>query len=126
MSNLLRFAVLGIALLATPSRSEAATLPFAGELSIDARLPSETPQFALSGFGGFEANPGGGLHLTQGVVPGGAVAGSRVVQPVTDPQIFPIAGFQMTASNATGGFVEQPGGALGGTMPLHGVWKVCL
>jgi hypothetical protein len=46
--------------------------------------------------------------------------------PVTDPNLFPIIGFQFTASNGAGAFSDDGDQGLGGVMPIQGSMKVCL
>jgi hypothetical protein len=48
-----------------------------------------------------------------------------MVQPITDPGAFPIAGVELTVHNGPGNFADG-GGTLGGVMPLPGVAKLCL
>lgn len=105
---------LWIALAAAPAWS--AALPFTGTLSLQIG-----PYGVGVGGEGVAEVPAFG-HLTALGIPAGAFATQGLVVDITETAAFPIAGLQVTGSNATGEFAN-PGG---GIMPLAGSVRVCL
>jgi len=108
--------------------ASAATLPFIGQLSLTFHFAGQPlPSATLFGLGSADVNPLGGTHLTQASVSPGIFAGAVADRvPVTDPDVFPIAGFQLTATNGAGVVALGTNGRLSSPLPLQGVMKVCL
>lgn len=81
---------------------------------------------ALPARGLASVNGSAGLgHLRELDLQAGAFATTALVLPVTDPGVFPVAGLQITASNAAGRLHGNGGAGFGGIMPLNGQTKVC-
>jgi len=78
-----------------------------------------------SGTAAVNRSGAGGRLAALGVVGSEFAIASHLV-PVTDPDVFPIAGVQFTAGNDAGDFSGAGGDAFGGVMPIHGVMKLCL
>ncbi len=112
--------VLVVAVLVVgPPAARAATLPFTGSLSI---LLGDFG-VGIPGSGIATLNGSGGLgHLDSIAIPAGAFSAERLVVPITTSVAFPVAGIQLTASNAAGTFAKPDPGSIG----LFGVAKVCL
>jgi hypothetical protein len=109
----------GVALLGTTGAARAGTVPFTATLSFEV---VGVPPIVASGAGVATINgSGGGPHIGTLSLPAGAIATTGLVQPITDPVVFPIAGLRLTAANGAGNFVGS-----GGAMPILGVAKVCL
>ena len=125
LRRLERLILLGALLLGASARS--AALPFAGELSIELHGPAFTVLLAEPASGAVEVSASG-VHLTGASLAAGAFPATPLLQSITYPfsSVFPIQGVALSASNGPGMFAEAAGGALGGTMPLHGVLKFCL
>jgi hypothetical protein len=115
-------AALAALLLSAPAH--AGVLPFTGTLQVD--IGSATVSW--QGAGSAVVNGSGvlGGPIVALSVPRGAFVVTGLTTPVTDPGVFPIAGLQVTASNATGDFAETAMGTVRGVMPIDGVSKVCL
>jgi hypothetical protein len=117
----------GALLVSLATRAAAETLGFTGELAITSAIATGPNQVALPG-APIASLTAAGMHLTQGAMGCVPAAGPSAV-PVTDPNIFPIAGLQLTAGLARGALTERtdlPGDPLRGTWPLHGAYKVCI
>lgn len=114
-------AFVAIALVAP---AHAGVLPFTGTLRVD--IGSATVSW--SGAGSAVVNGAGALGgpIVALSVPRGAFVVTGLTTPVTDPAVFPIAGLQVTASNATGDFAQTGMGTVRGVMPIDGFSKVCL
>ncbi len=68
---------------------------------------------------------GGGGHLaTLSFGTADAFAG-KTAQVVTDPAAFPIISSVLAVENGAGRLTRPGGGALGGALPLHGVYRLC-
>jgi hypothetical protein len=120
-----RLAVAISLVLAIALPAPAAVLPFTGELSFS--VSYATAPASVPGLGSLTVNPiAGGVHLTHASIPAGVFASTRVVAPVTDPLVYPIAGFLLSVSNPSGVLASGGAGALGGAIPLQGVMKVCM
>jgi hypothetical protein len=101
------------------AQAQAATLPFAGALSIS--LAGLAPLTALGAGNATVTTTGNHINtLNISASPFNAVG---VLVPVTDPAAAPIKGIQATLHNAAGAF---SGATLGGAMAVNGVTKVCL
>jgi hypothetical protein len=121
-------AIVAASLLAQSS-AFAATLPFIGQLGTTMHVTNAgaLPAPTIAGPGVADVNPLGGVHLTQASLAGGVFAGAAPGHvPVTDPNVFPIAGLQLSATNAAGLVAAPATGPLAGTIPLQGLMKVCL
>ena len=108
------------------SRTSAAAtqFPFSGVLSISI---AGLPPVLVPGAGVATLNPNtNGLHLQSALLPAGAFARTGFSASVSAASAFPIAGVQVTAANASGVLARDGSGALGGTMAIAGVAKVCL
>jgi hypothetical protein len=64
--------------------------------------------------------------LTALSLPGSTWSTTGLVDPVTDPGAFPVAGLQVTAHAAGGALAGVAGAGFGGVLPLNGAAKVCL
>jgi hypothetical protein len=115
--------VAGVVLLAFLARgAQAGPLGFTGTLSLlefpfswaIADLPIDVP-------GAGTATVAAGLHLSSLQIPAGVFVGATSQTPPS--LVFPISEEQVSLSNMAGNF---SGGTLGGAMPLHGFWKMCL
>jgi hypothetical protein len=124
MRKLLGVLAAGLIAFGAVGQAQAAVLGFTGGLGI--QLATLAP-VVIPGAGSAVINGSGGTgHLTSLGVPASPFAISGFVLPVTDPGVFPIAGVQVTAHNATGAFGGFGGGGFGGPMPINGTAKVCL
>jgi hypothetical protein len=117
----LALAALAWVLLA-PATASAAALPFRATLEF---AFSTLAPIVVTGTGtAVSDGPIGGAFQSL-AIPAGAVATAGIVVPVTDPGAAPIQGVVLSASNPAATF-DRSSGALGGTMPLQGILKVCL
>jgi hypothetical protein len=125
MSSNPRLSACAIALAAVVCASNAASaasMPFTGTLSIQIPGSPPMPATTVAGAGTAVVNGSdGGGHLNTLALPASAFDATHVVQPVTDPIAYPVAGFQLTVAN-------QAGTVMGGSgpIPLAGTFKVCL
>jgi hypothetical protein len=104
--------------------SHAATRSVTGTLAI--RIATLDP-VVIPGFGTVIVNGSNGPgHLTSLDVPASPFATTGFVLPFTDPVVAPFRALQLDAHNGTGAFAGFGGAGFGGTMPIHGVAKVCL
>ena len=124
MRKLLGVLAAGFLAMSVAGQAQAAALGFTGAfgLQLATLAPVLIPGAGTAIVNGSSA-PG---HLTGLAVPASPFAISGFVLPVTDPAVFPIAGVQVTAHNASGAFGGVGGGGFGGTMSINGVSKVCL
>ncbi len=113
--------VAAAAILIAASGAQAAALPFTASLAI--QIATLAPQLIYGAGTAIANGSAGGTHINSLALAGSTFAISGGVLPFTDPEVFPIAGLQLTAHNAAGNFA---GGTLGGVMPLLGFAKVCL
>jgi len=124
MRKLLGVLAAGFLAAGVAGQAHAISLGFTGSVAVS--LAGLAP-IALPGAGTAVVNGSGpGGHLTGLAIPASPFAVTGFVLPVTDPAAFPIAGVQVTAHNAAGGFGGVGGGGFGGVMPINGVSKVCL
>jgi len=107
--------------LAIPLRASA--LAYQGELSIS--IGTLAP-IEIRGSGDGVVTTRDGAHLASLGLDAGIFATAHLVVPVTDPAAAPIGGLQATLSNGAASFAETAGSRFGGSMPLHGIVKVCL
>jgi hypothetical protein len=121
MSGKLAFA---LAVLLAAGAAPAAQVPFEAALTVQI---ATLPPLVFTGTGlGTVNGSGGGAHLGALQVPAGVAGTAGYLVPVTDPAALPIMGVQLTAANGAGAFAPTGMGALGGSMPILGVTKVCL
>lgn len=116
------FVVFSGVALAAPAH--AGVLPFTGTLQVE--IGSVTVSWPGAGSAVVNGAAALGGPIAALSVPRGAFVVTGLTTPVTDPSVFPIAGLQVTASNATGDFAETAMGKVRGVMPIDGVSKVCL
>jgi hypothetical protein len=108
------------ALVLSSASAQGGAAGFSGTLGLQI---ATVPPAIVAGSGVAAVNgSGGGGHLAALALPAGAFATSGLVIPITDPQVSPIKGIQLTLSNGAGSFA---GGPVGGVMPLAGFAKVC-
>jgi hypothetical protein len=114
----------GLVALGLGAQAQAAALPFSGSLAL--QVATLNPA-AVTGAGIATVNSSeGGGHIDSLAFDANVFSVSGIVVPVTDPAAAPIKGVQATLMNAAAAFTGGGAGALGGTMAINGVAKVCL
>jgi hypothetical protein len=122
---LLLWSVPAVLLVAAPA--PAAMLPFVGSLTLRFGGSSAPIDVELTGSGVATVNGSGSPGaLTALSLPSGVFSTAGAVFPVTDPDLFPILGIQITGHNDAGAFAGTGGGLFGGAMPLGGTARICL
>lgn len=116
-------ALVAVALVASASPAAALELPFDGLLEL--QIP-QFPRVAVPGAGIAEVSIDPSAQITRIDMPAFVFTTARMILPVTDPAAVPIKGLQVDAFGNETGVFERVEGVLGGSMPLHGIIKVCL
>jgi hypothetical protein len=121
--SLQAFVVLGA--LAIAPAALAAPLAFTGEFAL-AISGFDPIAIQGAGFATVEPRASDPDHLASLQLQASQFGATGLVVPITDPAARPIFGVVATAKNGAGGFQEDAGGVLRGTLPIQGTAKVCL
>lgn len=117
------FAVLSM--LASPRHTAALELPFDATLTLDLLANPAAPPFVgdRTGVAEVALEQGGAIQRID--FPGQVFETTAAQVPLTDPNMTPISGIQVTFGNDAGVFQRGLDG-FGGPMPLHGRARICL